>query len=105
MRKTTDEYVPPKSLVPNNPTKWTLISKKNPEMKYPHNLEEFKNLMSETFQSKFFKDMPSDKQPVAHEFEPMVSAVSVVIHYKSGETDFGHVSYNLLFSEYDVEVT
>lgn len=100
MRQTTDEYIKPEPMIPDHPTKFTLVMRKNPEMKYPYNVVDFKAKMLEVLRERV-KDNYADitiNEPL------MISACSFLLHNDKGESSFGHISYNILFPEYDVEV-
>ena len=99
MRKTEDGYVEPQKLIPENPSKWILVLKKTPEMKYPHDANTFKEKVIEAVNKmtkEQYKNITAD--------HPMVSAISVLLYNEKGESEFAHISYNLLFPDYRVEV-
>ena len=97
MRKTTDEYVEPEPAFNPNPIKWIMIDKKHPEMKTPYDKESFKVECE-----KKIRDIVGEEYRYISA-EPMATACSVMMGDKVGD-HFAHVSYNILFVGYNIEV-
>lgn len=98
MRKTVDEYIKPKPLMTQNPTKWIMVDKEHPESKNPYNRDEFIRIII----SKVIDIIGEKYKSITT--EPMSTACSVILYNEKGESDFGHISYNLLFPDYIIEV-